>query len=100
MERVDASRYVGVVAGRGVVADRPLPWQKPQSVGRLTPGRVAAGMAGVIARIGTPTCVPKVRGKSPGWPTGKLRWHREHQPVLKKGNKEAKPARASPKKAA
>lgn len=85
---------------KGVAADRPLPWQKPQSVGNLTPGRVAQGMGGVIATIGTPTCVPKPRGKSPGWPLGKARTCRERQPVLKKGKKEAKKGRASPKKAA
>jgi hypothetical protein len=85
---------------RGVVSDRPLPWQKSQTVGKLTPGRVAAGMGGVIARIGTPTSVPKVRGKSPGWPTGKARKARERCPVIKKGTKGGKTARASPPKAA
>ena len=86
--------------GRGVAADRPLPWQKAQRGGKLTPGRVAAGMGAVIAAIGTPTCVPKPRGKSPGWPLGKVRTRRERQPVLKKGKKTAKKGRASPKKAA
>jgi hypothetical protein len=88
---------------RGVVADCPLPWQKPQPPEKLTPGRVCAGMGAVIARIGTPTRAPKVRGKSPGWPTGKARKPRERQPVLKK-EKAPKAAtgkaRASPKKAA
>jgi len=96
--------------GRGVVSDRPLPWQKPQRVSTLTtltPGRVAAGMGGVIARIGTPASVPKVRGKSPGWPKGRPRKAKERHPVLKKAKKAKKgaktatqTARASPKKAA
>ncbi len=86
--------------GRGVVSDRPLPWQKAQVVGKLTPGRVAAGMGGVIARIGTPARAPKVRGKSPGWPLGKARTCRERQPILKKGKQETKKGRASPKKTA
>lgn len=85
---------------RGVVSDRPLPWQKPQSSTNLTPGRVAQGMAGVIARIGTPTCVPKPRGESPGWPIGKPRQPKERRPVLKKEKKPAKSARDRPKKAA
>lgn len=73
---------------RGVVADQPLPWQKPQSVGKFTPGRVAADMWGVIARIGTPTRVPKPRGKSPGWLKGRPRRPRERCPVLKKPQKQ------------
>lgn len=70
---------------RRVVSDRPLPWQKHVGVDKLTPGRVAASMGEVIARIGTPTRVPKVRGKSPGWPMGKPRKPKERCPVLKKG---------------
>jgi hypothetical protein len=81
---------------REVVADRPLPWQKPQPPEKLTPGRVCAGMGALIARIGTPATVPKPRGKSPGWPTGKPRKPRERQPVLKKAKTEPK----KPKKAA
>lgn len=85
---------------RGVVADRPLPWHKPQPQDKLTPGRVCAGMGAIIATIGTPTCVPKLRGKSPGWPIGKPRKPKERHPVLKKAKNKTKPARASPKKAA
>ena|SRR6478672_5054697 len=54
---------------REVVADNPLPWQK--SMVKLTPGRVAQSIGGVLAAIGTPACVPKTRGKSPGWPARK-----------------------------
>jgi hypothetical protein len=85
---------------RGVVADHPLPWQKAQPSGKLTPGRVCAGMGAIIARIGTPAGVPKPRGKSPGWPLGKARQPKERCPVLKKGKKAPQKARASPKKAA
>jgi hypothetical protein len=115
------SELMGLVSwelwlSKGVVADRPLPWQTPQLVDKLklTPGRVAGGMGGVIARIGTPTGVPKPRGKSPGWPRGKARKPRERCPVLKKekkakqnkqkpnnqSNKAGDGARASPKEAA
>ncbi|WP_187289683.1 hypothetical protein [Trichormus azollae] len=41
--------------------------RKVQSVDKLTPGRVAQGLGGVFAVIGTPTSAPKPRGKSPGW---------------------------------
>jgi hypothetical protein len=86
--------------GRRVVVDHPLPWQKPQSTEKFTPGRIAAGMGGVIARIGIPTRVPKPRGKSPGWPTSKVRAHRERCRVLKKAKKSAVGSRASPQKVA
>ena len=56
---------------REMMIDCPLPWQKPQV--NLTPGRVAQGFGAVIAMIGTPTCSPKPRGKSPGWQKGKIR---------------------------
>lgn len=85
---------------REVVSDRPLPWQKALAPGKLTPGRVAQGVGAVIGRIGTPTCVPKPRGYSPGWPTGMARKPKERAPVHKKGRKEAAKARASPTKAA
>jgi len=42
---------------RDIVADNPLPWQK--SLDKLTPGRVAQAMGGVLAAIGTPTTSPK-----------------------------------------
>jgi hypothetical protein len=70
---------------RQIVADKPLPWQKPQS--NLTPGRVCQGMGGVLAVIRTPAQVPKPRGKSPGWPKGRLRKRRERHPVVKKSQK-------------
>lgn len=75
-----------------VAADRPLPWHKAQQSGKLTPGRVCAGMGGVIARIGTPTRAPKVRGKSSGWPKGCPRKAKERYLVLKKEKKKPKKA--------
>ena len=71
---------------RQIVADKPLPWQKPQS--NLTPGRVCQGMGGVLAVIRTPAQAPKPRGKSPGWPKGRLRKRRERHPVVKKSQKQ------------
>lgn len=69
---------------RTSVVDQPLPWQKPQPL--PTPGRVAQGMAGVLARIGTPTQPPKRRGKSSGWPPGRVRQRRERYAVVKKAS--------------
>lgn len=68
---------------RDIVSDRPLPWQKPLS--KLTPGRVAQAMAGILARISTPALAPKLRGKSPGWQTHP-RQRRIRYPIVKKGS--------------
>jgi hypothetical protein len=68
---------------RDVVVDSPLPWQKTMT--RLTPGRVANSFATVLCRIGSPASVPKPRGKSPGWPTGKARTQRTRYPTVRKG---------------
>lgn len=73
---------------RDIVADNPLPWQKP--IAPLTPGRVAQAMGGVFAMIGTPAKPPKPRGKSPGWPTGEPRLPRPTYPLVKKGTKKGK----------
>lgn len=67
---------------RDLVYDRPLPWQK--SIDKLTPGRVAQSMGGVLAVIGTPANPPKPRGKSPGWKTGQIRQRRIRYPIVKK----------------
>lgn len=67
---------------RDIVADNPLPWQK--SLDKLTPGRVAQAMGGVLAAIGTPATPPKPRGKSPGWEPGKPRSRKNRYPTVKK----------------
>jgi hypothetical protein len=67
---------------RDIVSDNPLPWQK--SVPKLTPGRVAQAMGGVLAVIDTPAKPPKPRGKSPGWTVGQPRSRRIRYPIVKK----------------
>ncbi len=67
---------------RPLLCDKPLPWQKPQQM--LTPGRARQSIAGVLAQIGTPTRAPKLRGKSPGWPSGKRRQRATRYPIVKK----------------
>jgi hypothetical protein len=69
---------------REIVQDNPLPWQKPQQSGQLTPGRVAQAFGTILAAIGTPACFPKTRGKSRGWPKGKKRTAKIHYPTVKK----------------
>jgi len=67
---------------RDIVADNPLPWQK--SLDKLTPGRVAQAMGGILAAIGTPATLPKPRGKPPGWEPGKPRTRKNRYPSVKK----------------
>jgi len=64
------------------VADNPLPWQN--SASKLTPGRFAQAMGGVLAVIGTPAYPPKPRGKSPGWISAQPRLSKIRYPVVKK----------------
>jgi len=80
---------------RDIVTDNPLPWQKPQA--KLTPGRVAQAMGGVLSVIGTPAVPPKPRGKSPGWTPGNPRARRIRYPTVKKST--AKPKQQTPKSA-
>ena len=67
---------------RGIVIDNPLPWQKPTT--KLTPGRVAQAIPGILIRISTPAKPPKLRGKSTGWKTGKPRKRRIKYPIVRK----------------
>jgi hypothetical protein len=69
---------------RPLVADRPLPWQRAQAAGHLTPARVAAGLGALFAAIGSPARPPQARGKAPGWPPGRRRERRPGHPVVAK----------------
>jgi hypothetical protein len=66
---------------RAGVADSPLPWQKPQA--QLPPGRVCQGLQNILVAIGTPTRVCKSRGKSPGWPKGRVRTPRQRHDLVR-----------------
>ena len=50
----------------------------------FTPGRVAQSMFSVLVDIGTPTKIPKYRGKAPGWEKGKVRTKAPCYPTVKK----------------
>ena len=74
---------------REIAIDHPLPWQK-SIVSKMTPGRVAQSISGVLAAIATPAQPPKPRGKSPGWPEGQTRARRIRYPTVKKGTTKQK----------
>jgi hypothetical protein len=67
---------------RDLVIENRLPWQSARLA--LTPGRVAQSMLSVLVDIGTPTKLPKQRGKSPGWEKGKVRTKSPCYPTVKK----------------
>ncbi len=67
---------------KDIVEENYLPWQKNQK--NLSPGRVAQSMFGLLVEIGTPSRIPKPRGKSPGWSRGKVRTKRTRYLVVKK----------------
>ena len=73
---------------RPITLDKPLPWQKPQA--RLSPGRVRQSLGAVLSQISTPTCAPKRRGKSLGWPTGRVRRMAPRYRIVKKSKKRAR----------
>jgi hypothetical protein len=79
-----------IFLARPIVADTPLPWQKPQPY--LTPQRVQQSIQPIFGLIGSPARLPKKRGIAPGWPKGKRRTPKPHHPVVKKQPTAAKSA--------
>ncbi|WP_293285416.1 hypothetical protein [Microcoleus sp. PH2017_40_RAT_O_B] len=67
---------------RDLVIENRLPWQSANI--NLTPGRVAQSMFSLLVDIGTPTKIPKHRGKSPGWEKGRVRTKAPCYPTVKK----------------
>jgi len=65
-----------------LVADTPLPWQKPQQ--RLTPQRVQQSLCPIFAQIASPARPLKPRGNAKGWLKGKSREPKPRFPVMKK----------------
>jgi hypothetical protein len=63
--------YVQLRLARDAVADVRLPWQAPLPAARRTPARVRRAFSQVLAQLGSPVCVPKPCGYSPGRPRGK-----------------------------
>jgi hypothetical protein len=73
---------------KDLVEEHHLPWQSRMK--SLTPGRVAQSMFSLLVEIGSPTTVPKTRGKSPGWKKGQKRFSRKTYPIAKKGQSRPK----------
>ena len=73
---------------KGLVEECHLPWQSQGK--KLTPGRVAQSILPLLIEIGTPTTLPKTRGKSPGWIKGQKRRHKKRYPIAKKSYSRAK----------
>jgi hypothetical protein len=70
---------------RPVAADRKLPWEKPRSTGRLTPGRVRRDFLRLLSLTGTPARPPKNTRAGPGRPKGSKTTPAPRYPVTKKG---------------
>ena len=51
---------------RALAAETRLPWERPQSPAGRSPGRVRRGFVAILLILGTPTRLPRPRGKSPG----------------------------------
>lgn len=75
---------------RESAGDERMPWQKPLSIGQLTPGRVLKSLAANLGRVGefSPEVLP--RGKSSGWEKGRVRRRPERHPIRLKGKKKPK----------
>jgi DDE superfamily endonuclease len=55
---------------RPLAAAAPLPWQRPQPAGMMTPGRVRAGFRHIRRALGTPAGAAKPGTPGPGRPKG------------------------------
>jgi hypothetical protein len=71
---------------RDHVADHRLPWQPPLTAEKMTPGRVRAGFAHLLPRIGSPTNPPKASRPGPGRPKGRKSTPATRYPAVKKTN--------------
>ena len=63
--------YAQLRLAQALVQEVRLPWQPPVPSEKLTPARVRRAFSSVLLQVGSPTCVPKPHGTSPGRPKGK-----------------------------
>jgi hypothetical protein len=68
---------------RARVADLRLPWMRRYDPGRLTPVRVHRVVSSLLAELGTLAKAPKLCGRSPGRPKGRLSGRAECYPAIK-----------------
>jgi hypothetical protein len=78
--------YTQLRLARRVIADVPLPWERPQRPARraLTPARVRQAFPQLLAALGTPADAPKPCGRSPGRPRGARSGPAPRYPARKK----------------
>ena len=62
--------YVQLRLARDVVGDVRLPWQSALPRERRTPARIRRAFSHILTQLGSPVCVPKPCGRSPGRPRG------------------------------
>ena len=79
-----AAAYTQLRLARACVADRRLPWERPQEATRFTPERVQRGFVALTVELGTPAAPPKPCGRSPGRPRGRLSGRARRYPAVKK----------------
>jgi PAS domain-containing protein len=76
--------YTQLRLARPLVDDQPLPWQRPQRAGKLTPARVRRAFSLLLPRLPVLACTPKPCGRSPGRPKGKRSGSATRYPALTK----------------
>lgn len=76
--------YTQLRLARPWVADRRLPWERPQDLGTMTPCRVRRALSALLPMVGTPARAPKPCGRSPGRPRGSRSGRAIRYPALKK----------------
>jgi hypothetical protein len=63
--------YLQLRLARTLAADLRLPWEKPATPGRMTPGRVRRAFRSIRATTSHPASAPKPGKPGPGRPPGK-----------------------------
>jgi hypothetical protein len=76
--------YTQLRLARPLAVDQPLPWQRPQPAGKLTPERVRRGFSTLLLRLPILACAPKPCGRSPGRPKGKRSGRATRYPAITK----------------
>jgi hypothetical protein len=76
--------YTQLRLARPLAADQPLPWQRPQPAGKLTPERVRRGFSLLLVRLPILASAPKPCGRSPGRPKGKRSGRATRYPAITK----------------
>jgi Transposase DDE domain len=76
--------YTQLRLARPLSGDRPLPWQRPQPTGKLTPERVRRGFSTLLLHLPILASSPKPCGRSPGRPKGKRSGRATRYPAITK----------------